>query len=57
MRRVAVGNFVGALKAWDKHPVNLETLLRYESQCICNVDEGKGIQIRKVIIYLEKTKR
>ena len=57
MRRVAVGNFVGALKAWDKHPVNLETLLRYESQCICNVDEGKGIQIRKVINYLEKTKR
>ena len=57
MRRVAVGNFVGALKAWDKHPVNLETLERYESQCICNVDEGKGIQIRKVINYLEKTKR
>lgn len=57
MRRVAVGNFVGALKAWDKHPVNLETLLRYESQCICNVDEGKGIQIRKVINYLEETKR
>lgn len=57
MRRVAVGNFVGALKAWDKHPVNPETLLRYESQCICNVDEGKGIQIRKVINYLEKTKR
>ena len=57
MRRVAVGNFVGALKAWDKHSVDLETLLRYESQCICNVDEGKGIQIRKVINYLEKTKR
>ena len=57
MRRVAVGNFVGALKAWDKHPANLETLERYESQCICNVDEGKGIQIRKVINYLEKTKR
>lgn len=57
MRRVAVGNFVGALKAWDKHPVNLEMLLRYESQCICNVDEGKGIQIRKVINYLEETKR
>lgn len=57
MRRVAVGNFVGALKAWDKHPVNLETLERYESQCICNVDEGKGIQIRKVMNYLEKTKR
>ncbi len=57
MRRVAVGNFVGALKAWDKHPANLETLERYESQCICNVDEGKGIQIRKIINYLEKTKR
>lgn len=57
MRRVAVGNFIGAKKAWETHKVDTETLIRYESQCICNFDEGQGIQIRKVIDYLENIKR
>ena len=57
MRRVAVGNFVGAKKAWEKHMVDPQTLEKYENQCICKFDEGQGIQIRKVINYLENIKR
>ncbi len=53
MRRVTVGNFIGAKKAWKTNKVDIKTLNRYEAQCICYFDEGQGIQIREVIDYLD----
>ena len=52
MRRVAVGNLVGAKKAWLGAPVDRDTLATLEKNCICTVEEGKSVAIREVIAFL-----
>lgn len=52
MRRVSVGNFMGAWKCWLKAPVDQFALSQFEDACICaNEDEGP-VAMRKVIGYL-----
>jgi hypothetical protein len=53
MRRVAVGNVIGAKRVWEKNPTDSETLARYESGCICNIGESSAVEIRAVVQYLE----
>lgn len=53
MRRVTVGNFIGAKKAWLRDPVDLATLEVFEHNCICAVEDEKGIAIREVVSYLD----
>jgi len=55
MRRVAVGNFTGARKAWAKAPVDAAKLVEYEANCICGRDEDSPVEISKVIAYLVAT--
>jgi prolycopene isomerase len=52
MRRAAVGNFVGARKSWDKAPVDAAALAQFEQNCICTSEEGRAVEINKVIAYL-----
>jgi prolycopene isomerase len=52
MRRTAVGNFVGARKAWAKAPVNSAALLKYENNCICSAEEGQAVEIGKIVTFL-----
>ncbi len=52
MRRVAVGNFIGAKKAYLKHVVNQETLKRYQNRCIHNKEQHLGIDIPSIISYI-----
>ncbi|MDD4096807.1 MAG: NAD(P)/FAD-dependent oxidoreductase [Oscillospiraceae bacterium] len=49
MRRVAVGNVIGAKKIWEKSPTDPETLAQYESGCICSAENGSAVKIREVI--------
>ncbi len=55
MRRVAVGNFVGARKAWAKAPVATAKLAEYEANCIRGREEDAPVEIKKVIAYLVTT--
>ncbi len=57
MRRVAVGNFVGARKVWAKTPVDASKLAEYESNCICAREEDAPVEICKVIAYLDEVKK
>ena len=52
MRRVAVGNFIGAKKAYLKHVVNQETLKRYQNRCIHSKEGHLGIDIPSIISYI-----
>lgn len=52
MRRVAVGNFVGAKKCWLKAPVDQAKLEYYESSCICALESGNAIHIREIVSYI-----
>ena len=52
MRRVAVGNFVGAKKCWLKNRVDLDLLEKFEADCICMTDKNDAVEIREVIHYL-----
>jgi prolycopene isomerase len=54
MRRAAVGNFVGATKSWDKAPVDAAALAQFEQNCICTNEEGRAVEISKVIAYLSE---
>ena len=54
MRRVAVGNFIGAKKCWHKAPVDEAALMRYETKCICAQEGEEPVQIREVIEFLGK---
>ncbi len=56
MRRVSVGNFVGAKKCWQKNPVSTSKLEEYEKNCICFQQEGKAVAIKKVITYFNEEK-
>ena len=54
MRRTAVGNFVGARKAWNKAPVDLAALAEYEKNCICTIEEGNAVNISEIIAYISE---
>ncbi len=54
MRRTAVGNFVGARKAWTNAPVDAATLAQYEQNCICAIEEGNAVKISEIIAYLKE---
>lgn len=52
MRRVAVGNFVGAKKSWLKAPVDRNKLSQFESNCVWSLEGEAPVQIQDVISYL-----
>lgn len=52
MRRVAAGNFKGALKCWLKNPADPETLEKYEKNCIWALENSMPVEIKKVIKYI-----
>ncbi len=52
MRRISVGNFIGAKKCWLKAPVDGPKLKSYESNCICGLETGKPVSIREVISFI-----
>ncbi len=52
MRRISVGNFVGAKKCWEKAPATIDQLEQYEKNCICNHQNELAVAIRKVIQFL-----
>lgn len=54
MRRVAVGNFVGAWKRWTETSTNLHSLEHYENRCICALEGGDAVKISDVIAFLER---
>ena len=56
MRRVAVGNFVGAKKCYLAAPAEEDLLLQYEAHCICQREDGRAVAIRDVIDYLDGVK-
>ncbi len=56
MRRVAVGNFVGAKKCYLQNPADLNALEKYETDCICSAQNKPGVEIRAVIDYLNGVK-
>lgn len=54
MRRVAVGNFRGAYKAWEKSSVEYSSLDEFESKCIIAHEKGKPIPIKEIVDFLEE---
>lgn len=52
MRRVSVGNFDGARKAWYMDPVEETVLEHYEKRCICFLEEEAPVEIMEVIRYI-----
>ena len=52
MRRVAVGNFIGAKKCWSKAPADQATLERCENSCVCALENGQPVPIREVVSYI-----
>lgn len=56
MRRVAVGNFVGAKKCWLRNPAELASLTKYEADCICTAENKAPVEIREVIAYVNGVK-
>lgn len=54
MRRVAAGNFAGAQKCWQKHPVGEQALEQCEADCICAREGGQAVAIGEVIGYIRE---
>ncbi len=54
MRRVAVGNMIGAKKAFNKSPVDNLKLENFELNCIENKRNKQPVQIIKIINYLNQ---
>ena len=52
MRRVAVGNFVGARKRFGERPSNEQPLEAFENDCILKAEGGDSVAIRKIILWL-----
>ena len=52
MRRVAVGNFIGAKQCWMQNPAQRDSLEKYESDCICAAQNKAAVEISAVIDYL-----
>ena len=49
LRRIAVGNFVGAKKLFQEQPATAETLSLYESRCIRRREGGAAVELKRVI--------
>jgi prolycopene isomerase len=49
MRRVAVGNFVGAKKRFDLRRVDAEALQQYENRCVRLREKSAAVEISRVI--------
>ncbi len=54
MRRIAVGNFKGAKKVYDKRAASGKELAQYEAKCIRGLKEGRAVRIQKVVAALEE---
>lgn len=52
MRRVAVGNFVGALKRWQQQSVEKDKLIEFEANCILGIEGEEPVAVREVLDYL-----
>lgn len=52
LRRLAVGNFTGARKLWQKAPASPEKLERFESRCIRAQGIEGPVPIRQIVRYL-----
>jgi len=52
MRRVSVGNFVGARCCWQKDPVDGQALVQCETRCICDAEGDGSVKIRQVIQFI-----
>lgn len=57
MRRIAVGNLVGARKCWLGASVDEATLLNYEKDCICSEEDQGPVRIREIISFLKELDR
>jgi len=53
MRRVMVGNVVGARRIVEAQQSTKETLETCEKRCIQNVQSGEPVAIREVFAYLQ----
>lgn len=49
MRRIAVGNFTGAIKCYLAHPAKKGALIEFEKRCIRAQEGGEPVEIRRVI--------
>jgi len=56
MRRVVVGNFVGARKCWLDHPADLSALEAYQKACVRSRENGMPVNITAVVDYLNQQK-
>lgn len=54
MRRVAVGNFIGAKKCWTKSPTEPSKLKKFEARCICALEKGEAVKIKDVVAFIEE---
>lgn len=56
MRRVCVGNFIGAKKIITKNPllISEDKLIQYEKRCIENKRIGKAVSISSVVEFLKE---
>ena len=52
MRRVAVGNFIGAKKCWFENPIALELLETCEKNCIRAEKHDSPVEIREVLQFI-----
>lgn len=53
MRRVAVGNFVGANKLWRRDRVGPDALAKFETTCIRAIEKQRPVAIRQVIEHIQ----
>ena len=56
MRRVAVGNFVGAKKCYAKAEASTRDLESFEDNCINNIQSGSPVEIKRIIEYIVNEK-
>ena len=54
MRRVVLGNWQGAKKALAKSKVSFDAMHAFEESCICCREGGVGLQIQKIMEYVQK---
>ncbi len=54
MRRLSVGNFAGAKKAYEKCAVTSEDLERFEARCIRGLIEEEPIKIQRIVKALKE---
>ena len=52
MRRVAVGNFIGARKRFGERPTNEQTLGTFENDCIWKAEGKEPVAIRTILRWL-----